>query len=328
MSDALDPAVAAVRRAVRLTLSDLEPGAHVLVACSGGADSMALADAAVFEGTHAGWVVGAVVVDHGLQPGSATVSREVAGRLATLGCAPVTVLEVRVGLDGGPEAAARQARFAALEEAGAAENATVLLGHTLDDQAETVLLGLARGSGTRSLSGMAVVNGRFRRPLLGVRRTQTVQACAARALTVWHDPHNDDSGFARVRVRHEVLPRLEEALGPGVTEALARTAAAARLDADLLDEQADRVLETATGPAGALDLAELADVPPALRRRVLRRAALAAGCPNGDLFAVHVDELDRLVHDWRGQGPLTLPGGVLAARAQGTITFTRTPVGR
>ncbi len=333
MRDALDPAVAAVRRAVRLALTDLEPGSHVLVACSGGADSMALADGATFEGANAGWLVGAVVVDHGLQEGSGAVSRAVADRLAALGCDPVTVVEVRVGREGGPEAAAREARYAALERAGRGDDATVLLGHTLDDQAETVLLGLARGSGTRSLSGMAPVTGRFRRPLLGVRRAETLRACAARGLTVWQDPHNDDRGFARVRVRKDALPGLEEALGPGVTEALARTAAAARLDADLLDEQADRVLEAASRPggapgAGALDVQALTDAPTALRRRVLRRAALAAGCPNRDLFVVHVDELDRLVGDWHGQGPLTLPGGVLATREQGTITFTRAAVGR
>ena len=155
-----------------------------------------------------------------------------------------------------------------------------------------------------------------------------MQACAARSLAVWHDPHNDDDRFARVRVRRDVLPLLEEALGPGVTEALARTAFAARLDADLLDEQAEQLLEEAADPTGALDVRALADAPAALRRRALRRAALAAGCPNRDLFVVHVDELERLVEDWHGQGPLTLPGGVLAARDRATITFTRAPVGR
>ncbi len=289
---------------------------------------MALADAAVFEGAHAGWVVGAVVVDHGLQEESAAVSRAVAGRLAALGCDPVAVVPVQVGRSGGPEAAAREARYAALELAGAADDATVLLGHTLDDQAETVLLGLARGSGTRSLSGMAAATGRFRRPLLGVPRALTAQACAVRALVVWHDPHNEDDRFARVRVRRDVLPLFEEALGPGVTEALARTAFAARLDADLLDEQAEELLDAAADATGALDVTTLADAPAALRRRVLRRAALSAGCPNHDLVVVHVDELERLVGDWRGQGPLTLPGGVLAARDQGTITFTRAAVGR
>jgi tRNA(Ile)-lysidine synthase len=191
-----------------------------------------------------------------------------------------------------------------------------------------VLLGLARGSGTRSMSGMPEVTGRFRRPLLGVRREQTRQACDVRGLTRWEDPHNDDPAFARVRVRRSALPALEAALGPGVTEALARTAAAAREDADTLDELAAQLHDTARGDNAELDVEVLARARPALRRRALRRAALEAGCPAGDLFVVHVDELERLVLDWHGQGPLTLPGGVRATRSQGGIFFSPPAVGR
>jgi tRNA(Ile)-lysidine synthase len=324
----LVPAVAAVRRAVRLALADLDPGSRVLVACSGGADSMALADAALFEARRTGWLVGAVIVDHGLQPGSDQVAREAADRLGALGCEPVEVVSVEVGSDGGPEAAARAARYEALGRVAEAHDATVLLGHTLDDQAESVLLGLARGSGTRSMSGMPEVTGRFRRPLLGVRREQTRQACDVRGLTRWEDPHNDDPAFARVRVRRSALPALEAALGPGVTEALARTAAAAREDADTLDELAAQLHDTARGDNAELDVEVLARARPALRRRALRRAALEAGCPAGDLFVVHVDELERLVLDWHGQGPLTLPGGVRATRSQGGIFFSPPAVGR
>jgi tRNA(Ile)-lysidine synthase len=323
----LDPAVAAVRHAVRDALADVEPGAQVLVACSGGADSMALADAAVFEGRHAGWLVGAVTVDHRLQPGSDKVAEDVAVRLASLGCDPVRVAVTEVVAHGGPEAAARTARYAELERVAVEYDATVLLGHTLDDQAETVLLGLARGSGTRSLSGMAPVTGRFRRPLLGIRREQTRRACQAAGLPTWDDPHNDDETFSRVRVRRRLLPALEATLGPGMVEALARTASAARRDADLLDDLAADVFATASGADG-LDADVLAGAPSALRTRVLRVAALQAGCPATDLFAVHVDEMERLVTDWHGQGPLTLPGGVRAARGRGKITFTTAAVGR
>ena len=324
----LDPGVADVRRAVRRALTDLEPGARVLVACSGGADSLALADAAVFEGTKAGWLVSAVVVDHGLQEDSAAVAEGAAATCRGLGCDPVDVVTAQIGTGGGPEAAAREARYRAIAAVAERDDATVLLGHTLDDQAETVLLGLGRGSGTRSLSGMAEVSGRFRRPLLGVRRGLTRAACTARDLTWWEDPHNADPTYTRVRVRQQALPALEDALGPGVTEALARTATATRADADALDVLAEELMSTASTEGGGLAVEPLSTAPPALRRRVLRRAALAAGCPAGDLFAVHVDELERLVVDWHGQGPLMLPGEVGAIRHEGTVTFHPPPVAR
>ncbi len=215
----------------------------VLVACSGGADSVALAAAAAFEGPRLGLRVGGVTVDHGLQSGSAARAAAVAALLADLGLEPVEVVDRR----GERCAAARRrppARPATTRSTGAAARAgahTVLLGHTLDDQAETVLLGLARGSGTRSLAGMAAttgVDGRYRRPLLGLERATTRAACADLGFAVWDDPHNADPAFARVRVRTRVLPVLEAELGPGVAAALARTAELARDDADALDEWA------------------------------------------------------------------------------------------
>ncbi|MBA3232819.1 MAG: tRNA lysidine(34) synthetase TilS, partial [Propionibacteriales bacterium] len=215
----LDPAVAEVRRAVRDGLADLAPGAAVVVACSGGADSMALAAATAFEARAAGWLVRALVVDHGLQEDSVAAASAVVKRLEGLGLAASSA-RVEVGATGGPEGAARVARYAALERAAGVGDAVVLLGHTRDDQAEAVLLGLARGSGTRSLSGMAAKRGRYRRPLLGLSRATTRRACEAEALEVWYDPHNDDERYARVRVRRDVLPVIEAALGPGVVEAL------------------------------------------------------------------------------------------------------------
>jgi tRNA(Ile)-lysidine synthase len=308
------PAVAAVRLAVRQALVDLPSGAVVLVACSGGADSMALAHAAAFEGPKRGLAVGGVTIDHGLQPGSADRARAVAKALRGMGLAPVEIVAVQVGRDGGPEAAARTARYAALERVADANGASaVLLGHTRDDQAETVLLGLARGSGARSLAGMASVSGRYRRPLLDVTRETTRAACEAVGLDVWDDPHNHDSRYARVRVRHDVLPVLEQALGPGVSQALARTAKLLREDADALDERAAEV--------GDLQVESLAALPTAVRRRVLKRAAIAAGVPAGRLAASHVLAIDALVTDWHGQGPIHLPGGVEVVRRYGTLFF-------
>ncbi|MGZ4467330.1 MAG: tRNA lysidine(34) synthetase TilS [Nocardioidaceae bacterium] len=316
----LDPAVAAVRRAVRSALAGLDPGATVVVACSGGADSLALLAATVFEARRESHVVVGATVDHGLQPGSAAHAQRLAGRMRDLGADEAVVLPVDVGPAGGPEAAARAARYAALDrlatEAGAA---VVLLGHTRDDQAETVLLGLARGSGARSLAGMAPASGRYRRPLLGLSRADTEAACRAEGLEVWADPHNSDPSFTRVRVRQDVLPVLETHLGPGVAEALARTARLLRDDADALDALAVAAHDRARRGPGELDVAALEAEPPAVRRRVLRAAALEAGSPATELFLVHVDALDGLVVRWHGQREVQLPGHVTATRAGGAL---------
>jgi tRNA(Ile)-lysidine synthase len=300
--------------------------ALVLVACSGGADSVALAAAAAFEAPRLGLRIGAVTVDHRLQAGSAERAAAVVALLTTLGLDPVVAQAVDVPAGeagrGGPEAAARSARYAALDAvADRLGAATVLLGHTLDDQAETVLLGLARGSGTRSLAGMAATQpaGRYRRPLLGVERAVTRASCADLGLAVWDDPHNVDPAFARVRVRTQVLPVLETALGPGVAAALARTAALARDDADALDSWATTSYADLAGPDGSLDVAALAALPPAVRRRVLRLAALAAGASAGALQAVHLQATEALVTDWHGQGAVSLPGGRAAVRRYGRL---------
>jgi len=279
---------------------------------------MALASAASFEAPRAGLRAGAVTVDHQLQAGSAQRATALAVALSNLGLDPVEVATVVVEHAGGPEAAARTARYGALEEAaGRLGAAAVLLGHTRDDQAETVLLGLARGSGARSLAGMAARSGRYRRPLLAISRS--VVRSAAAGLDTWDDPHNADPLFGRSRVRHSALPALEEALGPGVSAALARTADLLRADADALDALADQAYD---GAAEGLDVPTLAALPAAVRTRVLRRAALDAGAPGGELSAGHVAEVDRLVTGWHGQGPLDLPGQVSAARRCGRLRFS------
>src|SRR5689334_18776984 len=260
-------AVAEVRGVVRACLADLAAGDLVLVACSGGADSLALAAAAAFVAPRLGLRAGGVTVDHGLQPGSAERAGEIAAQMARLGLDPVQSVAVTVpppATAAGPEAAARTVRYAALDQAAAAHGAVaVLLGHTLDDQAESVLLGLARGSGARSLAGMPRRRGRYRRPFLGLRRAQTEAVCAAVGVHFWTDPTNlmpdgaeavdGESGAAvpaRTRVRAAVVPVLEDALGPGVVESLARTAGQLRADADALDALAADLLAAATLPAG------------------------------------------------------------------------------
>jgi len=315
MGGALDPVVADGRRRLRLALDDLPPGSRVDVALSGGADSLALAACLSFVATRAGWLAGAVIVDHGLQAGSDEVAARAAEQAVGLGLA-AEVVPVEVGTDGGPEAAARDARYAVLRSRPVD---AVLLAHTLDDQAETVLLGLGRGSGPRSLAGMPEVDGMVRRPFLGLRRADTERICAASGLPWWTDPHNADRGFRRSRLRHEVLPLLEDVLDGGVAEALARTADQLRADTALLDELAAEV-------ADPCDVPLLAAMPPALRTRVLRRAALEAGADGSALAAVHVGELDRLVTDWHGQERVELPGRVSASRVGDALRFSPTPV--
>ncbi|MFC9809313.1 tRNA lysidine(34) synthetase TilS [Streptomyces griseoaurantiacus] len=311
--------------AVPAPLGPGRTGPLVLVACSGGADSMALASALAFEAPRLGIRAGGVTVDHGLQAGSDQRAEEVAERLRALGLDPVESIAVSVGRDGGPEAAARDARYAALDAAADRHGATaVLLGHTRDDQAETVLLGLARGSGIRSLSGMAAVSGaagRYRRPFLRLDRQTARTACMAQSLPVWDDPHNADPAYTRSRLRHEGLPALEKALGKGVVEALARTAQLSRDDADALDAWAREAERGVRDESGRLECAKLDVLPPAVRRRILRRAVLDAGAPGGSLFARHIEEIDRLVTAWRGQGAINLPGRVVVRRQGGRLVI-------
>ncbi|MBY4573473.1 tRNA lysidine(34) synthetase TilS [Gordonia paraffinivorans] len=238
------------------------PATPVCVGLSGGPDSLALTACAV----RAGLDVTALVVDHGLQRGSAAVAARAADAARRLG-AQARVLPVEVGSRGGLEAAAREARYEALD--AAREGRPVLLGHTADDQAETVLLGLARGSGARSIAGMRPWREPWGRPLLGVRRVRTLAVCTELGLEVHHDPHNRDPRFTRVRLRSEVIPLLDDVLQGGVVDALGRTAAALQDDLDALDGWAEAAAKIAIRPDG-LDCVALDDVPAAIRTRVVR----------------------------------------------------------
>jgi tRNA(Ile)-lysidine synthase len=322
----LDPAVAEVRRAVRSALEPLAAGSAVVVALSGGADSLALAAATAFEAPKLGLRAVAVTVDHGLQAGSADAAATAAGQARGLGL-EARVLPVEVDADGGPEAAARSARYGALREAASAlRAAAILTGHTLDDQAETVLLGLARGAGASSLQGMAAVTDLdgipLLRPLLGVRRATTRAACEAEGLAPWEDPHNTEPRFTRARVRQTVLPVLEAELGPGIAEALARTAAQLREDAEAFDEMIDETIEDIVEHVEAgisVSVGALAANPAALRHRIIRH--VVASEFHESLTRVQTLEVARLVTDWSGQGPIDLPG-CRARRVGGRVEFT------
>lgn len=322
----LDPAVAEVRRAVRAALTDVAPGSTIVVALSGGADSLALAAATAFEAPRAELRAVSVTIDHGLQDGSADAAAAAAAKAEALGL-EARVVRVEVGAAGGPEAAARDARYAALADAARELGAAAILtAHTLDDQAETVLLGLARGAGAASLQGMAAASSlssvSLLRPLLDVRRETTRAACAAQGLEPWNDPHNRDPRFARVRVRERVLPVLEAELGPGIAEALARTAGQLREDAEAFDDMIDEVIEDIVEHAEAgisVSVAALAANPAALRNRIIR--LVVASEFHESLTRAQTLEVARLVTDWSGQGPIDLPG-CRARRVGGRIEFT------
>lgn len=298
------------------------------VALSGGPDSLALtAAAAQVRPTTA------LIVDHGLQPGSEAVAETARRHALGLGCVAAQIVRVHVGTEGGPEAAARTARYGALEVARG--GAPVLLAHTLDDQAETVLLGLGRGSGARSIAGMRPADPPWFRPLLDVRRHHTHAVCTEVGLAAWDDPHNRDRRFTRVRLRTEVLPLLEDVLGGGVAEALARTAAALREDTEALDGLARSAQVTAAmdGPVGALDGAldvrAIEALPVALRRRVIRGWLLAGGATG--LTDLQIRAVDALITGWHGQGGVAVGCGIprtrlFAERRSGALTLRTEPV--
>jgi tRNA(Ile)-lysidine synthase len=315
------PALLEIRQAVRPWLNILPAHSKLLVGVSGGADSMALAIATLLESKAKSIQVIPVVVDHGLQNNSAEVAESVVSKLKIIGFDEVFCARAQVTMLDGIEASARRARYKifhlALETYGAAH---CFLGHTLDDQAETVLLGLARGSGTKSLAGMAEVTGPFIRPLLNIASTTTDVACLEFGVEFWVDPHNSNEEFLRVRVRKNILPIMEKNLGPGISSALARSARLLREDAVALDDWASEVF--AGLDPRSLEIERLAELPKAVRSRVVRLAIYAAGAPRGSISADHLLPVEALVTNWHGQGAADLPGGVKVVRISGRLSLS------
>ncbi len=310
-------ATVALRNAVRPFLEKLEAGDKFLVAVSGGADSLSLAKALIIESQPLALQPIAITIDHQLQEGSELQAQRVENQLKEIGYDQVLVKKVLVSLESGLEAGARDARYAAIGEGVEETKAVkVFLGHTRDDQAESVLLGLARGSGARSLSGMAPENGVYLRPFLSITREESEAACREWGLEFWNDPHNLNTEFTRVKVRREVIPYLEQHLDPGISRALVRSAALLRDDADALDLWAER-------EASDLDCERLAALPRAIRTRIIRRAALSAGATPGQLTFEQVGAIDALICAWKGQGAVSLAGGVKVERISGRLSLSR-----
>ncbi|WP_051196541.1 tRNA lysidine(34) synthetase TilS [Jonesia quinghaiensis] len=335
------------RDAIRAALPPNSSSHHLAIACSGGADSLALAATAQFLAQRHNWQLSAFVIDHALQPGSDAVAQTAADTLNRIGIEHVVIQRVSVAQgagNGGPENAARTARYAALDHLADTHNVdNILLGHTLDDQAESVLLGLARGSGSRSLAGIRPHTGRYLRPFLDITRRDTEAICELLGIPYWVDPTNLDhspNGPLRSQVRGRVLPLLDDVLGPGIARTLARTARQLHDDAHALEQWAERTLTASqeaahlslTAPPNhcdvvvALDIPTLCDVPAAVRHRALRAAAREAGAPAGELSMRHIDAMDALVTQWRGQGETHLPTAIAVARQSSMLVFTRPTV--
>jgi tRNA(Ile)-lysidine synthase len=315
------PALLEVRAALRKYLESIPPHHIVLVGCSGGADSLALTRALFLEAPAFSLQLIPVVIDHDLQPGSAEVAAKTVAELKSWGIENIFSAKAQVLLTDGIEASARRARYQIFEQAlETFSSSYFFLAHTQNDQAESVLLGLARGSGTKSLSGMANVNGKYIRPLLSISRASTEQACKESGIDYWSDPHNRNQKFTRVRVRENILPAMENDLGPGISEALARSAALLREDAEALDGWAAKEF-AALDPAN-LDCQQLLELPKAIRSRLLRLAIYAAGAPAGGLTAEHLVPVEALITDWKGQGEVSLPGGVKVSRFSGRLSLS------
>ncbi|MDO5025396.1 MAG: tRNA lysidine(34) synthetase TilS [Trueperella sp.] len=336
------PAVAAARHALTEIFTALGPGAQVLLAVSGGADSMALADTAAWVAPRCGIQLQAITVDHGIRPESRAEAETVCAWLTEMGI-PAQVVSIELGEDGGPEGAARIARYRAIGELATKLSAAVLLGHNADDQAETVLLGLGRGSGARSIAGMSPAGKlpecpevTMYRPLLGLRSAELRTVCQERAVPWVEDPSNmldgpwraaDGSPLRRSALRHRVIPALEEALGPGVVPALARTAAMLQADNEVLSSLAEQVWETlvrveerAGRSVVVISCAELGKHPQALRTRILYRAFEVGGAKTGQIVNWHVMAVDSVVTGRDNRLRIDLPGAI-AWRDQNQLTI-------
>lgn len=315
----LTPPIANVRRAIRETFEseELAGAKSVLLAVSGGPDSMALALGANFELPKLGIQVFAAVVNHNLQPGSEAVALATIERLSAMGI-DGKVLDIKVPKRGaGPEAEAREARYSALEKQRVEVGADfVVTGHNLDDQAETVLLGLTRGSGLRSIAGMKAVDGKLVRPLLGIEKAELTQACIDSGVEYWLDPHNQDPAFTRVRIRN-LMQQIEAELGPGVNESLARTASLASEVDDFLTTAALELVERARVGEG-FEVKELAASHPAVRNKALQLICIESGASS--ISRTQVLGVAQLITNWHGQKPLSL-SGITVERVREQILF-------
>ncbi len=327
MSKSASQTVVALRNSVKACLKP--DTASVVVGLSGGADSLVLTAVAAWVGERSDFTVQAVVVDHGLQIGSAEIASSAALAATRLGATSIEIRNVDVGTDGGMEMAARTARRAALLEV--ANGRPILLGHTANDQAETVLLRLLRGSGAHSLSAMSACTKTWHRPFLSHSRGEigaaVMELLTPLGITPWRDPHNFDEGFSRVKIRRH-LDTLSEEFGPSIISGLVRTADMLRADNRALDHMAIESFRAAQKSETQISMSvqELEIVPSAIRTRLIKLCfdQLTEGTrENSPLTHQHVMSVEALISGWSGQGGIALPLGVNAAREYGRLVFNQ-----
>jgi len=313
-----------MQNAVQNLLKDFDAGDYVLVGCSGGADSLALAWTTLVVGKRLELKTGVIIVDHQLFPESNSVALNAKKQCEDLGIEEVIIKKVNVEqTHEGLEAAARIARYEAFENVLQETNAQViLLAHTQDDQAETVLMRLTRGSGAKSLSGMAQVSGKYLRPFLHLRKKLVHDSLDLIGLKAWQDPANTDHQFLRVKVRHELMPKIVEVLGASAISSLDKTSQLLRLDNQALEELAQQFFESQKDvKTNGLEISELEKLPEAIRTRVLRICAIASGVHPGPFSFEHIEAIDALVKNWHGQGNVDLPGFIQATRVGHSLRF-------
>ena len=313
-----------MQNAVQNLLKEFDAGDYVLVGCSGGADSLALVWTTLVVGKRLELKVGAIIVDHQLIPESNDVALNAKKQCEELGIQEVIIKKVNVEHNHeGLEAAARIARYEAFENVLHETNAqAILLAHTQDDQAETVLMRLTRGSGAKSLSGMAQVSGKYIRPFLHLRKKLVHDSLDLIGLKAWQDPANTDHQFLRVKVRQVLMPKIVEVLGESAISSLDKTSQLLRLDNQALEELAQQFFKSQKDvKTNGLEISELEKLPEAIRTRVLRIFAIASGVHPGPFSFEHIEAIDALVKNWHGQGNVDLPGFIQATRVNGSLRF-------
>lgn len=327
-------AVMTTRKAVKDSLADagiLTSQQFILVGLSGGADSLALAAAVAWVAERNSFTAGAIIVNHNLQEGSREVAETAAKQAESLGLAPVIIKDVSVPNScdaGGPENAARIARYQAFEEVLDMTGASrVLTAHTKNDNAEQVLISIARGSGTRSLAGIRKERDYLIRPFLNsVSRDCTVQACRDQNLTIWNDPQNKHTIYTRVRVRETVIPVLQQELGEHVVDSLNRTAELAAIDADAFDWMVDRLvkdinIDVLTDSSVSVQVSQLKEFPEGILSRVVRK--IIQDRFDCSITSEQTSNVVKLITNWHGQKFINT-AGVTVKRADGRLVFSRT----
>lgn len=310
------------RNAIKSALSTVSKDANVGLGVSGGADSLALliALSTLYKGDRASQVH-VVSIDHQLQEITSQISQQVATLANNFGFTthiiPIDIPET----GNGAEADARTARYSAFDTIITDHNLEAfLIGHTKSDQAEQVMLGLLRGSGTRSISGIPERRGVFVRPFLNVlNRAETQKVCNENLVTYWCDPHNDSTDYNRVNIR-KLIKETETVTGQNIVEPLVRTAKISTEDADALDFYATVAYDTIVSSDWNIDT--LLTVPVAIRKRVYRNKLISLNIATDKVSFDALASIETLISDWHGQKVNNITSNLMVTRVDNRIVFS------